>query len=142
MSTSYSWKVNNLERTVVDGVVYVVHYSVSAADDTYQAGAYGSVGLDAPVEGYTVIPYADLTEEVVVGWVKSMLGAEQVTSVEAQLQAQLDGKQTETRTLQRTLAAQKESQAAAQHAHQAQISGLEANQTGGLFAWDGAVIPW
>ena len=32
MSTTYSWKVNNLERTVVDGVVYVVHYSVSAAD--------------------------------------------------------------------------------------------------------------
>ena len=99
MSTTYSWKVNNLERTVVDGVVYVVHYSVSAADDTYQAGAYGSVGLNTPVEGYTVIPYGDLTEEVVVGWVKSILGAEQVTSVEAQLQAQLDEQRTPSKAV-------------------------------------------
>ena len=90
MSTSFSWTVNTLERTTADGIVYVVHYSVAAADDTYSAGAYGSIGLDAPAEGDTVIPYADLTEEVVVGWVKAKLGEEQVTQVETALQNQID----------------------------------------------------
>jgi hypothetical protein len=35
------------------------------------AGAYGSVGLEAP-EG-NVIPYADLTPEIVIGWVQDKL---------------------------------------------------------------------
>ena len=94
MSTSFSWTVNTLERTTADGIVYVVHYNVAASDDTYSAGAYGSIGLDAPAEGDTVIPYADLTEEVVVGWVKAKLGEEQVTQVETALQTQIDEQRT------------------------------------------------
>lgn len=94
MSTSFTWTVNTLERTTADGIVFTVHYAVDAADDTYQAGAYGSIGLDAPAEGDTVIPYADLTEEVVVGWVKAKLGEEQVTQVQTALQTQIDEQRT------------------------------------------------
>jgi hypothetical protein len=94
MSTSFTWTVNTLERTTADGIVFTVHYSVDAADDTYSAGAYGSIGLDAPAEGDTVIPYADLTEEVVVGWVKAKLGEEQVTQVQTALQNQIDEQRT------------------------------------------------
>jgi hypothetical protein len=36
------------------------------------------------------VPFADLTEEVVVGWVKEQFGAEKVTEIEAALQVQLD----------------------------------------------------
>ena len=94
MSTSFTWTVNTLERTTADGIVFTVHYSVAAVDDTYSAGAYGSIGLDAPAEGDTVIPYADLTEEVVVGWVKAKLGEEQVTQVQIALQNQIDEQRT------------------------------------------------
>ena len=94
MSTSFAWTVNTLERTTADGIVFTVHYNVAVADDTYSAGAYGSIGLDAPAEGDTVIPYADLTEEVVVGWVKAKLGEEQVTQVQIALQNQIDEQRT------------------------------------------------
>ena len=94
MSTSFTWTVNTLQRTTADGIVDVVHYNVAAADDIYSAGAYGSVGLDAPAEGDTVIPYADLTEEVVVGWVKAKLGEEQVTEVQNALQNRIDEQRT------------------------------------------------
>ena len=97
MSTSITWTVNTLERTTADGIVDVVHYSVAAADGTYSAGAYGSVGLDAPAEGDTVIPYADLTEEVVVGFVKAKLGEEQVTQVQSALQTKIDEQRTPTK---------------------------------------------
>jgi hypothetical protein len=50
----------------------VVHYTVAANDGTYSSSAYGSVGLEAP-EG-NVIPYADLTPEIVIGWVQDKLG--------------------------------------------------------------------
>ena len=54
-TTTFTWTVNTLERTVADGIVSVVHYSVNANDGTYSAGAYGSVGLDAPAEGDDII---------------------------------------------------------------------------------------
>jgi hypothetical protein len=88
MSTTYTWKIAQLERETADGYVFTVHYTVDASNDTYRAGAYGSLGLERP-EG-DMIPFADLTEEVVVGWVKDKLTEEKVSEVEAALQAQLD----------------------------------------------------
>jgi len=90
MATTFNWAVANLERHTADGIVYTVHYTVSAEDGTYNAGAYGSIGLEAPAEGDTPIPFADLTEEIVVGWVHDQFGEEKVAEVEAALQAQLD----------------------------------------------------
>ena len=90
MSTTFTWSVETLDRLTADGIVYQVHYTIAAADDTYQTGGYGSMGLDTPAEDYTVVPYSDLTEEVVIGWVKAKLGEEQVSSIEAALQSKLD----------------------------------------------------
>ena len=98
MSTTFTWSVSTLDRTVADGIVNTVHYTVSAADDTYSSGAYGSVGLEAPAEGDTVIPYADLTEAGVIEWVKTALGGdEKVTEIQAALQAQIDEQRTPTK---------------------------------------------
>jgi len=90
MATTFTWAIANLERHTGDGIVYTVHYTVNAEDGTYSAGAYGSLGLEAPAEGDTPIPFADLTEEIVVGWVKDHFGPEKVAEVEAALQNQLD----------------------------------------------------
>lgn len=87
--TVFTWNVAQMERHTADGIVFTVHYTVDANDGTYSAGAYGSVGLEQP-EG-NVIPYADLTPEVVIGWVQDKLGGEEkVAEIEAALQAQLD----------------------------------------------------
>jgi hypothetical protein len=69
----------------------VAHYTVDANDGTYSAGAYGSVGLEAP-EG-NVIPFASLTPEIVIGWVQDKLNVEEI---EAALQAQIDQQRTPT----------------------------------------------
>ena len=73
-TTIFTWTVNTLERTVADGIVSVVHFSVSASDGTYSAGAPGSIGLDAPAEGDDIIAYADLTEATCIGWAQDKLG--------------------------------------------------------------------
>jgi hypothetical protein len=90
MSTTYAWSINTLERTAADGIVYNVHFTVVAADETYSSSAYGSVPLEAPAEGDAVVPYLELTEEVVGGWTKDALGAEQIEAIEARLQTELD----------------------------------------------------
>jgi len=83
--TTYTWAIATCERTTIDGIVYVVHWTVAANDGTYASSAYGSIGLEQP-EG-DVIPYADLTPELVIGWVQGKLD---VPAIETALQAQLD----------------------------------------------------
>jgi len=87
MATTFSWKIANLERETADGFVYTCHYTVTADDGTYTSGAYGSLGLERPEN---LIPFSQLTEEIVVDWVKDKFGAEKVAEIEAALQAQLD----------------------------------------------------
>jgi len=87
--TTFAWNVAQMERHTADGIVFSVHYTVAASDGTYSSSAYGSIGLEQP-EG-DVIPYADLTPEVVIGWVQEKLGGdEKIAEIEAALQAQID----------------------------------------------------
>jgi len=95
MSTTFTWSIATLERETSDGYVFTAHYRVDAADDVYTAGAYGSVGFERPE---TLIPYSDLTEEMVIGWVQEAIGGdEKVTEIEAALQAQIDEKRQPTK---------------------------------------------
>jgi hypothetical protein len=68
MAIEYTWTIAQLERNTADDFVTIVHYSVTAVDDTYTASTYGTVGYTQ--ESETFIPFADLTEATVVGWVK------------------------------------------------------------------------
>ena len=89
MTTTYTWAIAQLERTTADGIVFTAHWTLAATDGTYASSAYGSIGLEQP-EG-DIIPYADLTPEIVVFWVQEKLGGdEKVAEIEAALQAQLD----------------------------------------------------
>ena len=95
MATDFVWGINNLERETDDGFVFTAHYTVNAADDTYSSGAYGSIGFQRPDN---LIPFADLTEELVVGWVKEALGGqEKVDEIEDALQAQLNEQHAPTK---------------------------------------------
>jgi len=97
MPTTYTVAIANLERQTDSGNVYTAHWVVNARTEgtesapsvTASAGAYGSIGLEAPAEGDEVIPYEELTQEIVVGWVKEKLGEEQVASTEAALATQI-----------------------------------------------------
>jgi len=93
--TTFTWNIANLEREVQDGYVYTVHYTVDAKDDTYSAGAYGSLGLERP-QG-ELIPFSELTSELVTNWVLEKLGEEQVQSICNALQAQLDEQRAPTK---------------------------------------------
>jgi hypothetical protein len=87
-----------MEHYTSDGVVFTIHYTVNAEDGTYSSsGAYGSVGLEKP-DPENMIPYSQLTPEIVVGWVKEALGGqEKVDEIEDALQAQLNEQHAPTK---------------------------------------------
>jgi hypothetical protein len=82
-----NWKIANMERHLEGDIVYTVHWTASLQDEELNASSYGSVGLQAPEED--IIPFEDLTEEIVVEWIKRALDAESIeTALEAQIQLQ------------------------------------------------------
>ena len=84
-----------MDRQLSNGAVQTVHYTVTANDGTYEAGAYGSIGLDQPESDSDLTPYADLTESWAVAAVQAKLGgAEKVAEIEAALQSQIDLQRT------------------------------------------------
>ena len=84
--TNFVWSIPQMDRLTSDGFVVTVHYIVNATDGTYSASTYGTVGYTQE-SGETYIPYANLTEATVVGWVQTSLGKD---TVEASLQSQID----------------------------------------------------
>ena len=84
--TNYLWTISQMDRLTSDGFVVVVHYNVSAVDGDYQASTYGTTSY-TQTPGETYIPYDELTQAAVVGWVQEALGKD---TVEASLQGQID----------------------------------------------------
>ena len=90
MANTYTWDIANLERETEDGFVFMAHYTVAAKseDEVYSSGAYGSIGFQRPEN---LIPFADLTKELVVSWVQEALGGdEKVADIQAALDAQIE----------------------------------------------------
>jgi hypothetical protein len=58
-------------------VVFTVHWRINATDGTYASTVYSAQAVSY-TGGSAFTPYADLTQEQVVGWVEAALGPEQV----------------------------------------------------------------
>jgi len=94
MSITKTWEVNTLQRELADGYVNKVIYRVNGTDGTYSTRATGEVDLEKPD---TLVPYKDLTQETVIGWVKAKLEAQETGTV-AKIEKAID----DNITLQKT----------------------------------------
>jgi len=92
MTTTFSWNISNLDHHLPDEIVYTVHWTLTAeqidGDSTYTAGSYGTVSLRAPEDN--IIPYEDLTPDIVIQWTKDALGAEKIAEIEQHLTEELE----------------------------------------------------
>ena len=76
-------KVNQLDRNTDGDIVTTVHWTATNSDGEFTASSYGSVDVEV---GDTVIPFANLTEEIVKTWLAEKLD---LVELEANLDAQL-----------------------------------------------------
>jgi hypothetical protein len=82
------WKINTLEYTNDnDKGVVTAHWDCTLSEGEYSARRYGSCSFQPLPERSDYIPFEDLTEEMVIGWVQSTLDVEQM---EASLLAQIE----------------------------------------------------
>ncbi len=81
--------INTLERSLPDNIVITAHWNAVIDDGDYSASAYGSQSFTRSEESPDFIPFDDLTEEMVLGWLE--LG-----SLEDNLKAQITEQKTPT----------------------------------------------
>jgi hypothetical protein len=76
-------------------VVFNVHWNLTGTDDTHTGYVYGSVGIQIDEET-EFTPFAELTQEQVIGWVQDALGEEQVANYEQSVADQIEASKNPT----------------------------------------------
>ena len=89
MTTTYVWTVTALSTMPTPTPDYVVYaqYTVTGTDGTITVETQGTSQFTANPDQTDYVPYADLTEAEVIGWVQDSLGQD---TVEASLTAQIE----------------------------------------------------
>ena len=95
MTTTTTWTVTAMDcYPQEDGntdVVFTVHWTCAGTDGTYNASVYSTCSVPTPT-GSSFTPYADLTQEQVLGWIWAN-GVDQSATeaaVDQQIQAQIN----------------------------------------------------
>jgi len=90
--TQFTWLVSTLwTETIAGEQNYVVNadYYVTGVDGTYTASLSNIARFNT--ESVTpFVPYEDLTNEIVIGWIQDELGVDGVSNLEACIQGQID----------------------------------------------------
>ena len=79
MTATIKWSIDKLTRVLKDDYVMAAYYICEAADGDHKDRVLGRAFFKKPS---TLIPYTDLTEEQVVGWVKESLNTPDPTKVD------------------------------------------------------------
>jgi hypothetical protein len=90
--TNYTWNVKTLwTETISDQQNYVVtaNYEVIGIDGTYTA-SLSNIAQFSTTSVSAFVPYSELTNDIVIGWIQEGLGVDGVSNLEACLQGQID----------------------------------------------------
>ena len=82
-----TWNISQLDRKTADGFVTTAHWQATAVDGEHTASIYSTCSW---ADGTVNVPYADLTQETVLGWVWAN-GVDK-TATEATLTAYIEAK--------------------------------------------------
>jgi hypothetical protein len=89
---NYTWKIKNLWTKTIDGqqdYVVIAAYDVTGVDGEFTSSLSNTAQFStASVSSF--VPYADLTEEIVLGWIQSELGENGVLSITACIEGQIE----------------------------------------------------
>ena len=76
--TTYTWQIANMERNTADDGVVVCHWRCTGVDGDNSASAYGTTSHTPDPAAAGFVPYADLTEATVLGWVHAAVDKDDI----------------------------------------------------------------
>ena len=90
--TTYTWAVTALYTETVAGeqdYVVIANYSVVGVDGDHSA-SLSNIARFSTESVSPFIPYSELTEAIVIGWIQDELGVDGVSNLEACIQGQIN----------------------------------------------------
>ena len=90
--TTYTWAVTALYTQTIDGkqdYVVIANYTVIGVDGDHSA-SLSNIARFSTENVSPFIPYDQLTEAIVIGWIQDELGVDGVANLEACIQGQID----------------------------------------------------
>lgn len=84
-----NWRIYNIIRTLPEGLVIKVTYGCEIKSTNFQDRKVGTIEITGDVNSPDFIPFENLTEELVVTWVKDALGDDAVLAIENALETRL-----------------------------------------------------
>lgn len=90
--TNFTWKVTRLYTQTIEGksdYVVISTYETIGVDGDYTA-SLSNMAQFSTEDVAVFIPYADLTEEIVIGWIKESLGENGINSIESCINGQIN----------------------------------------------------
>ena len=75
MAITKTWSITDLERETSDNYVCYAYWNLTGTEDGKTVQTNGKTFLARPS---TLVDYATLTEEIVIGWVKAKINADYI----------------------------------------------------------------
>ena len=90
MNTSYTFKVENLERES-DGFVHTAFYTYTGVSTTgTSVKTHSLAGICTFSRPDSLVPYTDLTESQIIGWIQTGIGSSAIESLQEDLNRYID----------------------------------------------------
>lgn len=87
MTIKKTWKVDSIDKQTEDDLIVNVQWRLEATGQGKPTDLYGFVSLE---RGDSFIPYDELTEDIVIGWVKDKFGEQHVANLEEAVENQFN----------------------------------------------------
>lgn len=84
-----TWQILNTKRENINGLVIEVAYACNAQLDILADATEGRLEFTGDPSDPGFIPYEDLTQAILLDWVKTALGNTEVTAIETTLENNL-----------------------------------------------------
>jgi hypothetical protein len=86
-----NWIINSLlvDNSPEPETVAMSNFTINDTQDGLTGSVTYAVNL-LPADASNFTPYADITQEQVIGWTQAALGVDRVAAMEAEVQAQID----------------------------------------------------
>jgi len=85
MDITYIWKITQMKRQVSNGYVFLVDYDITGTDGEYIGKTSCSTTLEMPESENLLIPFENLTEELVLEWIKERLGEGSILNLKQEI---------------------------------------------------------
>tara|TARA_R100001510_G_scaffold12185_1_gene9410 strand:- start:38 stop:337 length:300 start_codon:yes stop_codon:yes gene_type:complete len=87
MAINYTWHIPYRYTEGADQRISRINIIIIASDGTKESVADFTISLALPD---TMIPFADITQDMAIGWAKNQLGADEITNIENNLKEKID----------------------------------------------------